>query len=184
MRNENKEIAVGILALSALLLVLAFFYAGRSHVVGKAAAASYTLSATFNRIDGLFPGDPVRLGGIRVGTVAKAELDRNYRARLTFRMDQDIKLPEDTAAAIHTDGLFGSKFVVLLAGGDDAILKPGGAITHTQDALIVSELLELIIAEGRAARAKQGAASESSRRSKIEGGGVKPAAGGDKGTKP
>ena len=132
---------------------------------GKGAGASYTLNATFNRIDGLFPGDPVRLGGIRVGTGAKAELDRNYRARLTFRMDADVRLPEDTAAAIHTDGLFGSKFVVLLAGGEDATIKPGGAITHTQDALIVSELLELIIAEGRAARAKQGA-------------------GGDKGTKP
>ncbi|OHC82833.1 MAG: hypothetical protein A3G73_03910 [Rhodospirillales bacterium RIFCSPLOWO2_12_FULL_67_15] len=160
MRNENKEIAVGVVAVSALLLVLAFFYAGRSHVVGKAAAASYTLNATFNRIDGLFPGDPVRLGGIRVGTVAKAELDRNYRARLTFRMDADVRLPEDTAAAIHTDGLFGSKFVVLLAGGEDATIKPGGAITHTQDALIVSELLELIIAEGRAARAKQDAAAK------------------------
>ena len=160
MRNENKEIAVGVLAFSALLLVLAFFYAGRTHLVGKAAASNYALSATFNRIDGLFPGDPVRLGGIRGGTVAKAELDRNYRARLTFRMDAEIKLPEDTAAAIHTDGLFGSKFVVLLAGGEDAILKPGGAITHTQDALIVSELLELIIAEGRAARAKQDAAAK------------------------
>ena len=159
MRNETKEIAVGILALSALLLVLAFFYAGRTHLSGGT-KAGYALSATFNRIDGLFPGDPVRLGGIRVGTVAKAELDRNYRARLTFRMDDGIQLPEDTAAAIHTDGLFGSKFVVLLAGGEDAILKPGGAITHTQDALIVSELLDLIIAEGRAARAKQDAAAK------------------------
>jgi phospholipid/cholesterol/gamma-HCH transport system substrate-binding protein len=160
MRGETKEIAVGVLALAALLLVLAFFYAGRRHVAGAAAPTGYALSATFNRIDGLFPGDPVRLGGIRVGTVEKAELDRNYRARLTFRMEAGVKLPEDTAAAIHTDGLFGSKFVVLLAGGEDAVLKPGGAITHTQDALIVSELLELIIAEGRAARAKQDAAAK------------------------
>lgn len=159
MRSEFKEITVGILAFSALLLVLAFFYAGRTHLAGGT-KAGYALSATFNRIDGLFPGDPVRLGGIRVGTVAKAELDRNYRARLTFRMDANIQLPEDTAAAIHTDGLFGSKFVVLLAGGEDANLKPGGAITHTQDALIVSELLDLIIAEGRAARAKQNTAAK------------------------
>ena len=99
MRNENKEIAVGVVAVSALLLVLAFFYAGRSHVVGKAAAASYGLTATFNRVDGLLPGDVVRLGGIRIGTVEKAEIDRNYRARLTFRIDSAIRLPEDTSAA-------------------------------------------------------------------------------------
>ena len=157
MRGETKEIAVGALALASLLLVLGSFQAGRTHAGGK---AGYDVGATFNRIDGLFPGDPVRLGGIRVGTVAKAELDSNYRARLTLRMDDEIKLPEDTAAAIHTDGLFGSKFVVLLVGGDDANIKPGGIITHTQDALIVSELLELIIAEGRAARAKSGAAAD------------------------
>jgi phospholipid/cholesterol/gamma-HCH transport system substrate-binding protein len=155
MRGETKEIAVGALALSSLLLVLGFFQAGRTHMSGK--PAGYDVGATFNRIDGLFPGDPVRLGGIRVGTVAKTELDPNYRARLTLRVDAGVKLPEDTAAAIHTDGLFGSKFVVLLVGGEDAVIKPGGFITHTQDALIVSELLELIIAEGRAARAKQGA---------------------------
>ncbi len=155
MRGETKDIAVGAFALASLLLVLGFFQAGRTHVTGK--ATGYDIRATFNRIDGLFPGDPVRLGGIRVGTVTKAELDSNYRARLTLRMDDVIRIPEDTAAAIHTDGLFGSKFVVLLVGGDDALIKPGGAITHTQDALIVSELLELIIAEGRAARAKLGA---------------------------
>lgn len=158
MRGEAREIAVGALALSLLLLVLGSFQAGRTHVSAK--GTSYDIGATFNRIDGLFPGDPVRLGGIRVGTVAKADLDSNYRARLTLRMDAGIKLPEDTAAAIHTDGLFGSKFVVLLVGGDDASIKPGGAITHTQDALIVSELLELIIAEGRVARAKPGAIGE------------------------
>lgn len=153
MRGETKEIAVGAVALSSLLLVLGFFQAGRTHAAGQ--ATGYEIGATFNRIDGLFPGDPVRLGGIRVGKVAKAELDANHRARLTLRLDSDIKLPQDTAAAIHTDGLFGSKFVVLLVGGEDAVIKPGGAITHTQDALIVSELLDLIIAEGRAARAKR-----------------------------
>ena len=153
MRGETKEIAVGAVALSSLLLVLGFFQAGRTHAAGQ--ATGYEIGATFNRIDGLFPGDPVRLGGIRVGKVAKAELDANHRARLTLRLDSDVKLPQDTAAAIHTDGLFGSKFVVLLVGGEDAVIKPGGAITHTQDALIVSELLDLIIAEGRAARAKR-----------------------------
>jgi phospholipid/cholesterol/gamma-HCH transport system substrate-binding protein len=155
MRGETKEIAVGAVALAALLLVLGFFQAGRTHASAK--TAGYEIRATFNRVDGLFPGDPVRLGGIRIGTVAKAELDANYRARLTLRLNSGVKIPEDTAAAIHTDGLFGSKFVVLLVGGDDKVLKPGGAITHTQDALIVSELLDLIIAEGHAARAKAAA---------------------------
>lgn len=153
VRGENKEIIVGFLALSALLLAMAFLYAGRGHLTGKTPSGrGYAVTATFNRVDGLLPGDVVRLGGIRIGTVEKAEIDRNYRARLTFRIDSAIRLPEDTSAAIHTDGLFGTKFVSLLPGGEDATIKPGGAITYTQDSLIVSELLNLIIAEGHANR--------------------------------
>ncbi len=156
MRGENREIIVGFLALSALLLAMAFLYGGRNHLTSKTSAGrGYTVTASFNRVDGLLPGDVVRLGGVRVGTVEKAEIDRNYRARLTFRIDASVRLPEDTSAAIHTDGLFGAKFVSLLPGGDDAMIKPGGAITFTQDSLIVSELLELIIAEGNANRAKR-----------------------------
>ena len=154
MRGENREIVVGFTALSALLLAIGFLYGGRGSMISKTPGGSgYAVVASFNRVDGLLLGDAVRMGGVRVGTVEKAEIDANYRARLTFRIDPNVRLPEDTAAAIHTDGLFGSKFVSLLPGGDDTFLKPGGTIAITQDSLIVSELLELIIAEGNANRA-------------------------------
>jgi len=154
MRGENKEIVVGGLALAALMLALVVLYAGKNPAASKTPGGrSYAVSAVFNRVDGLFPGDAVRMGGVRIGTVEKAELEKNYRARLTFRIDSAVALPTDTSAAVHTDGLFGSKFISLQPGGEDAVIKPGGAISYTQDSLIVSELLELIIAEGHASRA-------------------------------
>jgi phospholipid/cholesterol/gamma-HCH transport system substrate-binding protein len=64
-----------------------------------------------------------------------------------------VRIPTDTSVSIQTDGLFGRKFVVLEPGGDDTMLADGGVITFTQDSLIVGELLDLIIAEGRAQRA-------------------------------
>jgi len=63
-------------------------------------------------------------------------------------------LPIDTAAAIHTDGLFGSKFVILDPGGDEKTLEDGSAIEFTQDSVVVSDLLDLIIREGKAARSQ------------------------------
>lgn len=149
MNTESKEILFGTATVLVLVAALAALSTGRSVAAGQTGA--YPVTATFNRVDGLLEGDVVRLGGIRVGKVEKAVLDANYRARLTFRIDGGVALPTDTSAAIHTDGLFGSKFVALLPGGDDAVIKPGGAISFTQDALIVTELLDLIIAEGRAA---------------------------------
>ena len=154
MKNAGtKEILVGIGVLSALILVLAYVYGGRA-VASEAASQEYRLFAAFNKVDGLVPGDTVRLGGIKIGTVESQKLGKNFRAVLTFRIDGDVLLPVDTSAAIHTDGLFGSKFVVFDPGGDEKNLKNGDEITFTQDAVIVCELLELIISQGKASRRK------------------------------
>ena len=140
-----------------VVLILAYSYGG-SRV--KSAADAYTLTAKFNRIDGLFEGADVYLAGIKVGTVSGQTLDDDYRAVVALQIDAGINLPADTAVAIHTDGLFGTKFVVLDPGGEEDALEPGDEITFTQDAMIVGELLELIISEGKPLR-ETGAASDS-----------------------
>ncbi len=154
MAPEKKEITAGGLAFVALVLLLGFVYVGRD-LTAKAASDDYIVVATFNRIDGLVVGAPVRLGGIQIGTVDGQSLDVHYRAVSTLRIDSDVRLPTDTSVAIHTDGLFGSKYVVLEPGGDEDFLGDGDEIDFTQDAVIVAELLELIIAQGKANREKR-----------------------------
>ena len=87
-----------------------------------------------------------------MGTVADLSLNDAFRVTATFHLDDPVALPEDTAAVIHTDGLFGSKFVVLDPGGAERMLESGDRIRYTQDAVIISRLLDLIISEGQAAR--------------------------------
>jgi len=89
------------------------------------------------------------MGGVRIGTVDGQSLNEHYQAIIELVIDKNIKLPTDTSAAIHTDGLFGAKYVVLEPGGEEEIIGDGGVITFTQDSLIVSELLELIISQGK-----------------------------------
>ncbi len=154
MSPNAKEITVGGLAFLALALLLGFLYGGRE-LTAKAAGGDYIVVATFNRVDGLLVGAPVRLAGIQVGTVDGQSLDVHYRAVTTLRISSYVRLPTDTSVAIHTDGLFGSKYVVLEPGGDEEILGDGDEITWPQGAVIVSELLELIIAQGKANRRKR-----------------------------
>lgn len=151
-REELRTFAVGLVAIAVFAAVLMLSYVG-TRMEHAAANDSRYIYAVFNRVDGLTVGDEVQVAGVPVGRVAAMTLESNYRARLTLLVDDDISLPADTSAAIHTDGLFGRKFVVLQPGGDETVLKDGGVITFTQDSLIVSELLDLIIAEGRAQRA-------------------------------
>jgi phospholipid/cholesterol/gamma-HCH transport system substrate-binding protein len=153
-REEVREIAVGAAAVLLFAAILMLSYIG---FAGGAASSSYRIYATFNRIDGLVIGDNVQLSGIPVGEVAEMTLGPNYRARVGLDIDRRVTLPVDSSAAIHTDGLFGRKFVVLEPGGADEALTDKGVITFTQDALIVSELLDLVIAEGRAQRVRSAA---------------------------
>ncbi len=153
MKTDTREMTVGAATLAVGGLLLAVLYVG-GEVRDKATGIDYLLDATFNRIDGLADGGDVRLGGIKVGVVESQRLDEHYRAVLTLKIDSDVQLPTDTSAAIHTNGLFGAKYIVLEPGGEDEILAEGDEISFTQDAVIVSELLELIISQGKANRRK------------------------------
>lgn len=144
MTAELRDAGLGALVVLAGALLIFILY--RS----EPAAAGWPLQAHFDRVDGLLPGDGVYLAGVKVGEVESMRLDTRFRAILQLRLDGDLQLPKDTAAAVHTDGLFGRKFVALDPGGDVDVLKPGATLTFTQGALRVDDLLEQIIAMGKA----------------------------------
>ena len=153
MKSETKEIAVGAVVFAVFLGIMIFMYGGHEDI--SEASEGTRVSASFNRIDGLGEGDPVYLSGVRVGSVEKMWLNKDFRAVVTFWLKDGLELPSDSSAAIHTDGLFGSKFIVLEPGAEESLLKNGSLITFTQDAVVVSELLDLIISEGKANRANK-----------------------------
>jgi len=154
MSRETREIAIGALTLAVFVAVFTLV-SWRSDSANAKTDEFFRIKALFNRVDGLLPGDDVRLGGIKVGYVESQSIDKAYHAVLTFAVRKDIPLPLDTSAAIHTNGLFGSKFIVLEPGGEYDFLGEGGEIMFTQDSVVVEDLLELIISEGKARQASQ-----------------------------
>jgi len=154
VNSKNREIWIGAATVSAFALVLAFMNQGL-HVVSDSGVTSTRVVGKFNKVDGLTEGSEVRMGGIQVGRVSTMDLDDQYRAVVTMDIERRYKFPTDTSAAIHTDGLFGGKFVVLEPGAEEESLQTGDAFALTQDAVIVSDLLDLIISEGKVAQAKR-----------------------------
>lgn len=149
-RAERREVLVGTLALFVAVVLFALTaLANRVDHRGDNAAARYT--AEFARADGLNTGAPVRLAGMDVGTVGDVALDKNYRAILSLVLTKNIALPDDTAAIIETDGVFGSKYIELQPGGSEDMLKPGARIGFTQDAVIIEDLISKIVAQAKAA---------------------------------
>lgn len=141
-----------MLTILVLASLLAIAYANQFIDEQINLGGSYRLVAVFNRVDGLSVGSDVTLSGVKIGSIESMRLDDQYQAWVTLQIDDDIPLPTDTSAAIHTDGLLGGKTLVLEAGGDEETLTDGSRISYTQDSVVVGELLDLIIGEGRAQR--------------------------------
>lgn len=138
MRRNLVETVLGALVLAVAVGFLAWAY-GRSHV---SAPDGYRLRALFDRIDGLEVGADVRVAGIRVGKVLDTRLDpETYRAVVEFSVREDIRLPVDSSAAIVSSGLFGRRYLAIVPGAEEDMLQPGDAITFTQPALNLEELI-------------------------------------------
>jgi phospholipid/cholesterol/gamma-HCH transport system substrate-binding protein len=104
--------------------------------------AGYPVKAKFTTVAGIGLGSDVRIGGIKVGVVSDMTLDTNtYQAVLTMNMKNGIKLPDDSSAAVVSDGLLGSKYIKIEPGADDKVLAANDTITITQSAVNLEELI-------------------------------------------
>ncbi|MDB5369573.1 MAG: mlaD [Roseomonas sp.] len=139
-RRSLAEILTGAVVLLVAIgfLVYAVGNSGRSLSGGS----GLTLTAKFDRIDGLQPGADVRIGGVKVGSVVDQRIDpATFLAVLKLRVDGSLRLPADTSAEITSESLLGGKYVALVPGGDDKVLADGGDINITQSAVSLESLL-------------------------------------------
>jgi phospholipid/cholesterol/gamma-HCH transport system substrate-binding protein len=99
----------------------------------------YTLSADFDDVNGLLVNDNVKVAGVVVGKVSSIEIDRG-RARVSFEVDSDTRLPSDSAAAIRWRNLLGQRYVYLYPGSASTTLADGDAVTRTESVVDLGEL--------------------------------------------
>lgn len=141
MKQENKEMMAGVFLSILLGFILLFLHAQK---VSDKRPSSFTLYGQFTKADGLMNGAEVRLAGIKVGEVVSQSLNGQYAVKVGMSFPKYVELSTDTSAVIETDGLLGSKHVELVPGGDDELLKSGDSILYTQDALILTELMDKV----------------------------------------
>ena len=153
-KEELKNFFIGLTVIITCIL-LSIIYKVQKNAWEGQEDSDYTLFATFNRTDGLVIGDKVRMAGIDIGRVIDAQLDENFRSTLSFSIDSDIKIPDDSSVSIVSSGITGSKYVEVDPGGSEEFLEPEGKFIYTQDAMILEELIDRIISIGKANRKKE-----------------------------
>jgi phospholipid/cholesterol/gamma-HCH transport system substrate-binding protein len=109
---------------------------------------TYEVTAQFENIGSLKPGAAVSMAGVTVGRVDSITFDQNvYKAVVRMKIASDFnRIPADSDAAIMTSGLLGGQYIGITAGGGEEYLKNGDRIELVQDALVLENLINQLVA--------------------------------------
>ena len=141
MHRNIIETIMGGLVLLVAITFIAFAYSSAN----IAPSSGYSLTARFNRIDGLTTGSDVRMAGIKVGTIVETRLDpESYQAIVRMVINDGIPVTDDSTARILNDGLLGGYFILIEPGAGEP-LSDGGELSYTQDAINVVDLIAQLV---------------------------------------
>lgn len=137
-RNVIETLMGAFVIFAALSFIFISYKSGNISTVGN----GYKLTSKFREAGGISIGSDIRVGGIKVGTVSGQQLDpKTYMAIIELNINDSLKLPKDSTAAIVGDGLLGGKYIALQPGGEEATLNPGDEIKYTQDSVNIEQLI-------------------------------------------
>jgi len=100
---------LGVATAAALVALLV---AGVAVLVRDAFFAPKTITAYFTSAVGIYPGDEVRVAGVRVGKIA-AIRPAGAEAKFTLEVDHDVPIPADAKAVVVAQSLIAARYVQL-----------------------------------------------------------------------
>ena len=141
MQRSKNDIWVGLFVLIGAVAIL--FLALRSaNLLSLNFQSTYRVTAKFDNVGGLKPKAAVRSAGVLVGRVEKIIFDdKTFQARVTLALESRYAFPKDSSLKILTSGLLGEQYLGIEPGADDKVLVAGDAISGTQSAVVLENLI-------------------------------------------
>ncbi|MBU0986765.1 MAG: outer membrane lipid asymmetry maintenance protein MlaD [Proteobacteria bacterium] len=147
MKRTSIEVAVGIFMIIGIACV--GYLSIRLGETEWGADKYYSVSARFQSVSGLIAGAHIELAGVHVGKVDSITLDPKTQAAVVkLKIQKTVVLSDDVIASIKTSGLIGDKYLQILPGSSDRILKPGEMITETESAVDLEALISKYVFGG------------------------------------
>jgi phospholipid/cholesterol/gamma-HCH transport system substrate-binding protein len=142
LRDNLLEALVGLL----VVLLAIWFVVFAWQRTGGELDDSIRVNALFPAANGVSIGTDVRIAGLKVGEVAAQRLDpQSYQAQVTLALNEDVRIPSDSSAAITSEGLLGGTYIALLPGGSQTPLRNGDTIIDTQGSVDMMSLVGSLI---------------------------------------
>jgi phospholipid/cholesterol/gamma-HCH transport system substrate-binding protein len=142
MKKFDLELAVGLFIIAGILcLGYLSIKLGKMEIVGR---KGYEIYGVFSNVGGLKVGSSVEIAGVNVGRVTSVSLD-NYQAHVVLNFPKGLRIQEDAIASVKTRGLIGEKYIEIIPGGSEEIIKPGGRIQETLPAIDIEQLISKFV---------------------------------------
>ena len=170
-QRQSYQIGTGLFILLGFA-ALAYLATQTTSVANFSQGASYAIKARFTNVGQLKLRAPVKIAGVRVGTVSDIKLEADkLDALVTLSLDKRFdKIPDDSAAAVFTSGLLGDQYVAIQPGGSPDMFKEGDEVVLTQSSMQLEELIGKYLVGGDAGKNgdKAGAKSDAKPETKPE----------------
>ncbi|GAA4365510.1 MlaD family protein [Nocardioides caricicola] len=112
--SEARTLRWGAITLVVMLLVMAAAF-NLSQFPGFKGS---TYRAEFTDASGIRKGNMVQVGGIRVGRVQEVALEDSSTVLVTFEVDNDVELGDESRASVEVLNLLGEKYLELQPAGE------------------------------------------------------------------
>ncbi len=142
MKQRSIEIIVGVFVLVGIVAM--GYIAVSFGNIGLFDKNSYTLYAEFDSTAGLRSGARIEIAGVGIGTVGRITL-KDYLSSVELKINKGVKIPEDSIAAVRTNGLIGEKVIKIVPGGSEEYLADGDTINDTESSVSLEELISKYI---------------------------------------
>lgn len=106
MRSSKRSTAVIAIALALVAAV------GAAFVVRQEFFAPKKITAVFVSATSVYPGDDVRVSGVKVGTISHIE-SQGTQVRMTLNLERHLPIPADAKAVIVAQNLVAARYVQL-----------------------------------------------------------------------
>lgn len=105
--KSRKWLVPTVAGVLVLALLGGGFVAARALFFGPT-----TITAFFPTATAIYPGDDVRVSGVKVGTIASIE-PQGTQTKMTMRVDRSVPVPADASAVIVAQNLVAARYVQL-----------------------------------------------------------------------
>jgi len=148
-QRRSYQIGSGLFILLGFA-ALAYLATQTTSIANFSQGPSYTLNARFTNVDQLKLRAPVKIAGVRIGSVESIEVDpERLDAKVRLSVDKRYhEIPDDSSAAIFTSGLLGDQYIGIQAGGSPDMFKDGDEFVLTQSSMQLEDLIGKFLVNG------------------------------------